>query len=372
MIVASPATAGRETTPYFGLLDGLRGIAAVAVVVFHFMEFAVPDYADNFIAHAYFAVDFFFCLSGFVIACAYDTHLEKIGAASFLLRRLIRLHPLVVIGSFLGLLTFRLDPFSDLYTAYAPKVLPLLVTSCLLIPYPLVPERYFNLFHLNPPTWSLFWEYVATVVYAFVLVRVRPGVLHILTGLAAVALIYEAHAATNLAVGWGGENVGGGAVRVSYSFLMGLVVYRAQWILPTRLGFLSLALLLLAAFLLPFAKQVNWLTDSVVVLFYFPFLVALGAGARMTLRSAKLCTFLGAISYPLYMIHYPFLWIFLSYIEKQKPPLSTLAVLIPLGVLFLVLLAYGIMRFVDTPLRSYLSQKLKLEQAAVSYGKVNR
>ncbi|WP_324671532.1 acyltransferase [Hymenobacter sp. GOD-10R] len=364
--------ADQETTPYFGILDGLRGIAAVAVVVFHFMEFAVPDYADNFIAHAYFAVDFFFCLSGFVIACAYDTRLEKIGVASFLMRRLIRLHPLVVIGSFLGLLTFRLDPFSNLYTAYASKVLPLFVASCLLIPYPLVPERYFNLFHLNPPTWSLFWEYVANFVYAVVLVRMRPSTLHVLTVLAAMALCYEAYAATNLAVGWGGDNVGGGAVRVSYSFLVGIVVYRAKWIIPTRLGFLALTLLLMAAFLLPFSKQVNWLIDSVVVLFYFPLLVALGAGARLTIRAAKLCTFLGAISYPLYMIHYPFLWVFLSYIEKQKPPLSTLAMLIPLGVLLLLLLAYGIMRFVDTPLRAYLSKKLKTGSAEVSYFRVKQ
>lgn len=90
-----------KTKQHFEILDGLRGIAAVAVVIFHFMEFAVPDYSKSFIAHAYLAVDFFFCLSGFVIAYAYDNKVQKLGALQFLKLRLIRLHPLVIIGSVL-------------------------------------------------------------------------------------------------------------------------------------------------------------------------------------------------------------------------------------------------------------------------------
>ena len=46
--------------PHFEILDGLRGVAAIAVVIFHFMEIAISDYENNFIAHAYLAVDFFF------------------------------------------------------------------------------------------------------------------------------------------------------------------------------------------------------------------------------------------------------------------------------------------------------------------------
>jgi peptidoglycan/LPS O-acetylase OafA/YrhL len=343
-------------------LDGLRGIAAIAVVLFHFMEFAVPDYADNFIAHAYFAVDFFFCLSGFVIASASDARLATIEVWAFLQRRLIRLHPLVIIGSVLGWLTFRFDPFSDLYTAYANKSLLLFLASCLMIPYPLVPERYFNLFHLNPPTWSLFWEYVANVAYALVLVRLRPTLLAVLTGLAAIALCYEARMATFLGVGFGGDTFGAGAIRMSYSFLIGIGIYRARWIVYSRLGFPVIGLLLATAFVLPFSKQVNWLTDSVVVLFYFPLLVALGAGAPLTPRYAPLCRLLGELSYPLYMVHYPFLWVFLSYVEKHKPSLPTFALLIPIGMLLLLLLAYATLVLVDSPLRAYLTRKLARKQ----------
>lgn len=113
-----PAPSILQSRQHFIILDGLRGIAALAVVIFHSMEIAVPDPNKNFIEHAYLAVDFFFCLSGFVIAYAYDNKLPAIGAVQFLKLRLIRLHPLVLTGSVLGLLTFVFDPFSNLVTAY--------------------------------------------------------------------------------------------------------------------------------------------------------------------------------------------------------------------------------------------------------------
>jgi peptidoglycan/LPS O-acetylase OafA/YrhL len=79
-------------------LDGLRGVAAVGVVTFHFMEMVIWNYSKLWIGHGFLAVDFFFCLSGFVIGYAYDDRLEKMGLRTFLKGRLIRLHPLVVLG----------------------------------------------------------------------------------------------------------------------------------------------------------------------------------------------------------------------------------------------------------------------------------
>ncbi len=182
-----------QNKPHFQTLDGLRGVAAIAVVIFHFMEIAVPNPNDNFIAHAYLAVDFFFCLSGFVIAYAYDDKIANIGIGTFLKRRLIRLHPLVVIGSVIGLLTFIFDPFSNLVQSYTGKIVLMFVLSCLMLPFPAVKERYFNLFHLNSPTWSLFWEYVANIFYAIVLAKLPKKILWVLTALAAIALVVESH-----------------------------------------------------------------------------------------------------------------------------------------------------------------------------------
>lgn len=151
-----------KTKQHFEVLDGLRGLAAVVVVIFHFMEFIIPDFNVNFIAHGYLAVDFFFCLSGFVIAYAYDSRIRKMGLIPFLKLRLIRLHPLVLIGAIIGMLAFIFDPFVPLTGNFSfGQNLWIFISACLMIPYPVIPERYFNLFHLNPPTWSLFWEYVA-------------------------------------------------------------------------------------------------------------------------------------------------------------------------------------------------------------------
>jgi len=110
-----------KSKQHFEILDGLRGLAAVVVVIFHFMEIAITDYNKNFIAHGYLAVDFFFCLSGFVITYAYDHRIAGMGLISFIKLRLIRLHPLVIIGSVLGLVTFFVDPYSNFYALYGSK-----------------------------------------------------------------------------------------------------------------------------------------------------------------------------------------------------------------------------------------------------------
>lgn len=346
----------RENKQHFKTLDGLRGLAAVTVVVFHFMEIAVPDYNDSFIAHAYLAVDFFFCLSGFVIAYAYDQRLLQTGALNFLGRRLIRLHPLVIIGSVIGLLMFVFDPFSNLYQKYNGTLFTMFITSCLMIPYPLVPERYFNLFHLNPPTWSLFWEYIANICYAFILIRLHNKAIWTLTIIAAIMLFYEAHRSGNIAVGWGGDNIAGGGIRVFYSFLAGLLVYRSKWIISSRLNFLTTGLLLVSVFFIPFKQELNPVIEPLIVIFYFPLLVALGAGARQSTSLNWLCKFSGDISYPLYMVHYPFIWLFMSYVEIKKPAISQLTLVMISGTILLIVFAWLVMILLDKPIRDRLKK----------------
>lgn len=347
-----------HTRQHYQILDGLRGIAAIAVVVFHFMEFVVPDYNKSFIAHAYLAVDFFFCLSGFVIAYAYETKIKEIGVWSFLKLRLIRLHPLVIIGSLLGLAVFVFDPFSNLFEIYGwRKALLMFLTSCFLVPFPVVNERYFNLFHLNPPTWSLFWEYIANIFYGLILHKLKNKILWILTMIAAITIFYEAYMSGFLGVGWGGDNIRGGGFRVFYSFLIGMLIYRSSMVIKTKLGFIAIGALLTLAFLFPYYDKINWLTDPIIVVFYLPLIVALGAGARLTPRWTKGCIFLGEISYPLYMIHYPFMWLFLSYMEVVKPSLNILIMIIPVATILLIALAYLTLKYLDKPLRKFLFQK---------------
>lgn len=348
-----------QSRQHFEILDGLRGVASVCVVIFHFMEFATPDYNDNFMAHAYLAVDFFFCLSGFVIAYAYDNRLQELGVKKFFRLRLIRLHPLVVIGSILGIIGFIFDPFSDLQTIKGwGKTIIMFITSCLMIPYPVVEERYFNLYHLNPPTWSLLWEYVANIFYALILVRIKKkSTLWIIVLIAAAALCFESYRSNFLSVGWGADNIAGGFFRVFFSFTAGILVYRSNWTIKSRLGFIPLSLLLVVAFLFPFSDKRNWLIDPAFAIIYFPLLIVLGAGAGVSPRLRKLCRFSGDISYPLYMIHYPFLWVLYSYMQQEKTTIDQMKIIIPVGMVLLIGFSWIIMKFVDEPIRKYFTER---------------
>lgn len=344
--------------PHFLVLDGLRGVAAVSVLIFHFMEIIIPDPTKSFITHGFLAVDFFFCLSGFVIAYAYDNRIGQLGSWAFFRLRLIRLEPLVVIGAVIGLICFVLDPFNNLYAIKgAGKTALMFLSAVLMIPYPAVPERYYNLFHLNPPTWSLLWEYIANIVYALVLYRISRKTLTVLTIIAAVALCITTYAYGNIGVGWGIGNAGGGVFRVAGSFLLGMLVFRSGWRITNSLGFVPISVLLLLAFLVPYRTGLNEFTEPFLVLIYFPFLIALGAGTQTRQSDSGLCKQLGDLSYPLYMVHYPFIWLFYSYMEARKPTAAHLWVLVPVLAVALIVFAYLIMRYVDTPIRRYLSGK---------------
>jgi peptidoglycan/LPS O-acetylase OafA/YrhL len=346
-----------KTKQHFEILDGLRGIAAISVVTFHFMEWVYADYSQNFIAHGFLAVDFFFCLSGFVIGYAYDDRMTTMGVSEFFKSRVIRLHPLVISGSVLGLLAFLFDPFGghpELYSA--GKIILAFISSVLLIPMPAIADRSFNLFSFNAPSWSLFWEYIANIVYAFVLCRLRRVYLLLLTIVSAVALCFVSYRSGNLLGGWSGPTFWDGSARVSFSFLTGLLIYRSHWIIKNKLGFVGMSLLLFLAFIMPFSTW-NWLSEPLVVLFYFPLLIALGAGAGLSTRLKNLCMFLGKISYPLYMTHYAVLWMFGNYYTRHKPGTVQLALIILAGIILTIVASWLVMIFYDIPLRKYLSDK---------------
>src|ERR1700761_9089923 len=98
--------ASLPSKPRYEILDGLRGVAAVIVVAFHICEAHATGPLDQVINHGYLAVDFFFVLSGFVVGYAYDDRWGKMTLRGFLLRRLIRLHPMVILGSVVGAIAF--------------------------------------------------------------------------------------------------------------------------------------------------------------------------------------------------------------------------------------------------------------------------
>jgi len=347
---------------HFEVLDGLRGIAALGVVVFHYMEWIAADSSQNFIGHGFLAVDFFFCLSGFVIAYAYDDRLHALGRIEFFRSRLIRLHPLVIFGSVLGLLGYLFNPFGGATEPGFLRNAGLFISSLLLIPLPIMPTRAYNLFGLNAPAWSLFFEYVANVAYAFLLFRMPRRWLTGTIALAAAAVCFVIYQENSLLGGWSGPTFWDGLVRVSFSFLAGMLLWRSGWVVRNKLGFLPLAAMLTLAFLAPFSKW-NLLTESVIVLLYFPLIVALGAGATPSAGMRKVCVFLGKISYPLYMTHYWLIWMFGDYYTRHHPAGLRLFLIVLAGIVFQVLLAWLVMILFDIPVRRRLSTgRMKLSE----------
>ncbi len=178
----------------------------------------------------------------------------------------------------------------------------------------------------------------------------------VLTVLSAVALGTAGFNAGTLLGGWDGKTFLDGCARVSYSFLAGLLVFRFNWIIKNNLGFGTLAILLLAAFMMPYVSW-NWLAETLVIVFYFPLLVALGAGVNLSGKIKSVCTFLGDLSYPIYMTHYATLWFFAEYYNTRHPGTLELSMVIGIGTLLLIGFAYLMMLFYDIPLRKYLTAK---------------
>ncbi|HWJ24934.1 MAG TPA: acyltransferase family protein, partial [Flavisolibacter sp.] len=181
--------------------------------------------------------------------------------------------------------------------------------------------------------------------------------------LAAAALCFVSYRAGNLLGGWSKGTFWDGGARVAYSFLAGLLIYRSNWIIKNNLGFAGLAVLLTLAFIMPGSKW-NWLTESLVVIIYFPLLVSLGAGSILSSGMKKACRFSGNISYPLYMTHYAAIWIFGNYYTTYKPGPGQLVWIITLGVLLLIGFAYLVMKLYDLPVRKYLNKK-RLKESSI-------
>ncbi len=366
MVMTEPTPTLLQSKHHFEMLDGLRGVAAISVVTFHFMEMAINGYEHLFIGNGFLAVDFFFCLSGFVIGYAYDDRITKMGRSSFFTSRMIRLYPLVVMGSVLGLITFLFDPWpAHLASFGVGRVALLFTTSLLLIPFPVVGERGFNLFALNAPAWSLFWEFVANIVYAFILCRLKRSWLIVMAALSAIGICYITYKEGNICGGWSGGTFWDGGLRIAFSFSAGLLIYRFKWIIRSNIGFGILSLLLVLAFVMPYGRW-NRITEPLVIIFYFPLLIMLGAGARLKESTKRICQFSGNISYPLYMTHYAAIWIFGHYVTDHKLSAGQLALVVTIGVLALLGFAYGVMRWYDVPLRKYLTTQRKRTASTVS------
>ncbi|CAG5001059.1 hypothetical protein DYBT9275_02586 [Dyadobacter sp. CECT 9275] len=365
-----------DTKPHYNILDGLRGVAALTVVCFHLFEAFATSHLDQKINHGYLAVDFFFILSGFVVGYAYDDRWSTMTAKDFLKRRFIRMHPMVVIGAVIGAVMFYFQGCSawDVSGVSVSMLLTATLLNALLIPTTPGSEirGVGEMYPLNGPSWSLFFEYIGNFLYAFYLRKLSTKALSLLVVLAGLGLATFAIWGTygDICVGFSitGENMTGGSLRLLFSFPAGLLLSRLFRPANVKGGFWisGLCIVVLSAMPRIGGSENLWqngLYDAVCVILIFPALVYLGASAKPANHlTTRLCKFLGDISYPLYMVHYPFIYLYYAWVKNES---LTFGQSLP-GAAGLVIgslvLAYLCLKLYDEPLRKFLTKYLLRKQ----------
>ena len=373
------SSAFADTKAHYDLLDGLRGVEALMVIWYHVIEgdaFA----GDGNIAtlnHGYLAVDFFFILSGFVIGYAYDDRWGKsLTMKDFFKRRLIRLHPMVVMGTVLGAITFCIQGCVQWDGTHVAISMIMLSLLCTIFFIPAMPGVGYEvrgngeMFPLNGPCWSLFFEYIGNILYALFIRRLSNKALTVFVVLLGVALaafaVFNVSTYGNIGVGWtlDGVNFLGGSLRMLFPFSLGMLMSRNFKPMKVRGAFWICTVALIALFAVPYLEGMeplcmNGVYEAFCVIVAFPIILWIGASGTTTdVQSTKVCKFLGDISYPVYVIHYPLMYLFYAWLIENK--LYTLGETWHVAVCVFVLsivLAYLCLKLYDEPIRKYLAKR---------------
>ena len=361
-----------QTKSHYEILDGLRGVASLIVVAFHVFETYSGDRFHQIINHGYLAVDFFFLLSGFVVAYAYDDRWGKMTQWDFYKRRLTRLQPMVIMGSIIGAALFYFQAcgaFPLIAVTPVWKMLLFMVIGFTLIPVlPSMDIRGWQEMHpLDGPAWSLFFEYIANILYAVIVRKFSKTVLAVFVALCACLLLHY------LVMGPKGDVIGGwsvdpvqlniGFTRLLYPFFAGVLLFRMGTLIRIKWAFALCSLLIIVFLSVPRIGGgahlwMNGLYESFVIIIIFPLIVSIGAGGSINGKFAlKTCRFLGALSYPLYITHYPLIYLYIAWVTKNKVPMGP--GLLGGLVLFItaISIAYACLKLYDEPVRNWLKER---------------
>ena len=334
------------------VLDGMRGVAALAVGMLHARQLLVNQ-SEGF-KHAYLAVDFFFCLSGFVIAYAYSDRLNSsLSFKQFVRLRLIRLYPILFLGALLGSAVYMLGSKSDTSVSAI-----LCIGSFLLLPTGLIFQR--NAYPVNDPIWSLFFELVANFIYAALNIVPLWGiyVVMFLSGIALTAVSY-----INNGLGLIGfydtANFMMGFIRIFFPFVAGVFIFRLN--LSGRFQTAAAFPIILLMIILAVPATYKGLYDPFAVIFVIPLIIVLGINAQIKFGT-KILIFLGRISFPFYIFHQPIIRV-IKNIPSISKPLSKIDYLLPLSAVGVAVIAsYIVVVFIDEPVRKILSDRFNTKE----------
>ena len=366
--MTAPTIPGRLAPGHtFALLDGLRGVAAILVVIRHAPNlFGIRPGA----VETHLAVDLFFVLSGFVLAHAYAARVrDGLSAPAFLRIRVIRLYPLYALGLALTVAVALLSFAVGQGPGFSPSALALsTLCSALMLPTPpAVSTLPGAIFPLNFPSWSIFFELIANLAFFYGLSALPARRLAAFVALAFAGLCAVALQAGDLDVGYTWQEVHAGLIRVMFAFPVGVLLYR-RWIArPARApggfalgnaGALACLASLTLLLILPVPAMVKPVYDVLVVVCVFPALVYAAAGISPGPRLTSLCLKAGAASYPLYILHAPCVaWV--EAVGRRMPGVADRIAAPWAGLAFLVALLAAclvLVRIYDAPARRWLGR----------------
>ena len=378
----TPSAAFADSKPHYVLLDALRGAAALMVVWYHFFEgfaFAEGSAITTF-NHGHLGVDLFFMLSGFVISYAYDDRWQRtpnpLTLKEFFKRRLIRLHPMLIMGAIIGFTTFCLQGGVKWDGTPTPMSWSLVALVLTMFFIPAYPGAQYDLrgngemFSLNGPSWSLFFEYIGNLLYALFIRRLGNRALAVLTAALGVAWCWfvttDVSGYDMIGIGWTLDTVNffGGLLRMLFPFSLGMVMARNFKPVKIKGIFWIAWAVLFGLFSVPaFAKcgavSMNGVYEFACILFVFPAIVWFTASGESTGKlSSAFCKFLGDISYPLYIVHYPVMYLFYAWLIENK--LYTLGETWPVVIMVFAIniaLAYACLKLYDEPVRRWLTKR---------------
>ena len=400
-----------DTKPHYILLDGLRGVAALMVLWYHVFEgfaFAKGSVIETF-NHGHLGVDFFFLLSGFVISYAYDdrwksrqrstvnsqqTTAKSLSLKDFFKRRLIRLHPMLVMGAFIGLICFLLQGGVKWDGSSTPIHWTLIAFVLTLFFIPAYPGASYDIrgnaemFPLNGPSWSLFFEYIGNILYALFIRKLSNKMLTVLVGTTGILWIwfvaFDISGYDMIGIGWTLDvvNFFGGLLRMMFPFTLGMLMARLfsqrttdnrrQSFFTNNIFWIA-TIVLFALFSVPYISgedvtsrvptlaniSLNGIYELFCIMVVFPLIVWIAAlsdsaQSKFTLRISK---FLGDLSYPLYIVHYPVMYLFYAWlIKNQYYTLGETWQMVILVLVVCIVLAYACLKLYDEPIRKKLSK----------------
>ncbi len=289
-------------------LDLCRGLAALGVLLYH-ADFLFFGRHDVLLTRGYLCVDFFFLLSGYVIAMSYDRRLaDGMHLMAFVWVRVARLWPLVVLSCLLGLVG---HVAREIKAGGGVEMLPILLDlGANLALLPALTSLY--LFPFNGAAWSIFFEMAVNTFYAAIYKYLSSAMIQVLIAAGGVGLAIAAVVYNSLDVGWSSDNILYGFPRVIFSFFLGLLIFRTGFRIDAGWAANPLTLYVLLAMStlimsLPFGLpgHLDGFYDLAVVVVLFPVVLVVALAARLPSKVASFALLLGGVSYSVYLLHTP-------------------------------------------------------------------